>query len=107
MTGDAALGGDRDDSLDQAAQRAAAQGFTVVSASGNDGGDSCAMSPGADPAAISVAAVDKEDQLATYSNRGTCTDLLAPAPGANEEYDPHVWFDVGLWEQVSRTIAAS
>ncbi|GAA3219921.1 zinc ABC transporter substrate-binding protein [Pseudonocardia petroleophila] len=35
------------------------------------------------------------------------TDLLAPAPGANEEYDPHVWFDVGLWEQVSRTIAAT
>jgi manganese/zinc/iron transport system substrate-binding protein len=33
--------------------------------------------------------------------------LLAPAPGANEEYDPHVWFDVGLWEQVSRTIAAA
>lgn len=31
--------------------------------------------------------------------------LLAPAPGANEEYDPHVWFDVELWAQVSRTIA--
>lgn len=31
--------------------------------------------------------------------------LLAPAPGTNEEYDPHVWFDVTLWEQVSRTIA--
>ncbi len=35
------------------------------------------------------------------------TELLAPAPGANEEYDPHVWFDVTLWEQVSRTIAAT
>ncbi|MBW0089520.1 zinc ABC transporter substrate-binding protein [Pseudonocardia sp. KRD-184] len=33
------------------------------------------------------------------------TELLAPAPGANEEYDPHVWFDVSLWEHVSRTIA--
>ncbi|WP_240157508.1 metal ABC transporter solute-binding protein, Zn/Mn family [Pseudonocardia broussonetiae] len=33
------------------------------------------------------------------------TDLLAPAPGANEEYDPHVWFDVSLWQHVSRTIA--
>jgi manganese/zinc/iron transport system substrate-binding protein len=33
--------------------------------------------------------------------------LLAPAPGTAEQYDPHVWFDVGLWEQVSRTIAAT
>ncbi len=34
-------------------------------------------------------------------------DLLAPAPGADEEYDPHVWFDVTLWERVSRTVAAT
>jgi manganese/zinc/iron transport system substrate-binding protein len=33
--------------------------------------------------------------------------LLRPAPGAREQYDPHVWFDVGLWQQVSRTIAAT
>jgi manganese/zinc/iron transport system substrate-binding protein len=33
--------------------------------------------------------------------------LLAPAPGAAEQYDPHVWFDVDLWRQVSRTIAAT
>src|SRR5688500_3208869 len=23
--------------------------------------------------------------------------LLAPAPGAKEEHDPHVWFDISLW----------
>lgn len=33
--------------------------------------------------------------------------LLTPQPGATEQYDPHVWFDVGLWEQASRTIAAT
>jgi manganese/zinc/iron transport system substrate-binding protein len=33
--------------------------------------------------------------------------LLAPAPGGGEEYDPHVWFDVTLWEEVSRTIAGA
>ncbi|MGH3585631.1 MAG: metal ABC transporter solute-binding protein, Zn/Mn family, partial [Pseudonocardia sp.] len=33
--------------------------------------------------------------------------LLAPAPGAREEYDPHVWFDVSLWELAARTIAAT
>lgn len=33
--------------------------------------------------------------------------LLEPAEGVAEQYDPHVWFDVGLWEQVSRTIATA
>ncbi len=34
-------------------------------------------------------------------------DLLAPPDGApaNEQYDPHVWFDVALWKQASATIA--
>jgi len=72
------LGGDRDASLDQAARRAAQAGFAVVTASGNDGGDSCDMSPGADEAAISVAASDRDDSLALYSNRGKCTNLVAP-----------------------------
>lgn len=34
-------------------------------------------------------------------------ELLAPAPDTDEEYDPHVWFDVGLWERACRTIAAA
>lgn len=34
-------------------------------------------------------------------------DLLAPAPGAVEQYDPHVWFDVELWKQAAGTIAAT
>jgi manganese/zinc/iron transport system substrate-binding protein len=33
--------------------------------------------------------------------------LLTPAVGAGEEYDPHVWFDVTLWELAARTIAAT
>lgn len=34
-------------------------------------------------------------------------ELLEPQAGApsNEEYDPHVWFDVALWKQASQTIA--
>jgi manganese/zinc/iron transport system substrate-binding protein len=32
-------------------------------------------------------------------------ELLAPAPGTKEEYDPHVWFDIGLWKQACATIA--
>jgi manganese/zinc/iron transport system substrate-binding protein len=31
--------------------------------------------------------------------------LLAPAPDAGEEHDPHVWFDPSLWSHVSESIA--
>jgi manganese/zinc/iron transport system substrate-binding protein len=56
---------------------------------------------------------DLLDQLAERQLTKAVTDdiprdqLRAPAPGAAEQYDPHVWFDVGFWEQVSRTIAAT
>jgi manganese/zinc/iron transport system substrate-binding protein len=58
---------------------------------------------------------DLLDQLAETQFVRAVTDdlpreeLLAPGVGAPaaEEYDPHVWFDVTLWEQVSRTIAAA
>jgi manganese/zinc/iron transport system substrate-binding protein len=33
--------------------------------------------------------------------------LLSPPAGLATEFDPHVWFDVTLWEQASRTIAAA
>jgi manganese/zinc/iron transport system substrate-binding protein len=33
--------------------------------------------------------------------------LVAPAPGAPEQYDPHVWFDVELWKTATRTVAAT
>ncbi|MGE3285427.1 MAG: metal ABC transporter solute-binding protein, Zn/Mn family [Pseudonocardia sp.] len=33
--------------------------------------------------------------------------LLVPPGGVAGEHDPHVWFDVTLWQQVSRTIATT
>ena len=32
-------------------------------------------------------------------------DLLEPAQGVAEQYDPHVWFDVSNWKIVAKTIA--
>jgi manganese/zinc/iron transport system substrate-binding protein len=47
-----------------------------------------------------------QEQPTTAVTDGIPRDrLLAPAPGEDEEYDPHVWFDVTLWQEVSRTIA--
>lgn len=33
--------------------------------------------------------------------------LLAPPQGTAFDYDPHVWFDVGLWQTAARTAAAA
>ncbi|MDN5747664.1 MAG: zinc ABC transporter substrate-binding protein [Pseudonocardia sp.] len=51
-----------------------------------------------------------EELAATQTTKAVTDDiprenLLAPAPGAKEQYDPHVWFDVALWKQASTTIA--
>ena len=92
------------------------------------------MGPGVDPHLYSASAGDVEslrgadvilygglelegrmadllDQLADTQPTRAVTDdipreeLLAPPEGAAEQYDPHVWFDVTKWQQVSRTIA--
>lgn len=53
------------------------------------------------------------DQLGERQRVAAVTDdiprdqLLAPPGGVAEEFDPHVWFDVSLWQQVSRTVAAT
>lgn len=92
------------------------------------------MGPGVDPHLYSASAGDVEslrsadvilygglqlegkmadllDQLADTQPTKAVTDdlpreeLLAPPEGVAEQYDPHIWFDVTLWQQVSRTIA--
>ncbi len=55
-----------------------AEGVTVVAAAGNSGANACSASPGAAPAAITVAASDAADQRASFSDYGTCVDVYAP-----------------------------
>ncbi|WP_237105348.1 S8 family serine peptidase [Nonomuraea sp. MG754425] len=45
-------------------------GTLFVVAAGNDGCDSCVGTPGDAPEALTVGAVDKQDRLADFSNRG-------------------------------------
>ncbi|KAF0493363.1 subtilisin-like protein [Gigaspora margarita] len=53
-------------------------GIHVVAAAGNDHKDACLVTPAAVPSAITVAASDKLDKRANFSNYGPCVDIYAP-----------------------------
>lgn len=62
----------------EAVQRLIADGVTVVGAAGNDGQDACGFSPASVRRALTVAASDRGDARAEFSNYGPCVDLYAP-----------------------------
>lgn len=72
------LGGGASSALDAAINGLISKGTTVVVAAGNDGANACNYSPARVPAAITVAASTSSDALASYSNRGSCVDIIAP-----------------------------
>lgn len=75
------LGGGASSSVDRAIQSAADAGIVPVVAAGNDTADACSGSPARAPVAITVGATDINDNIASFSNYGSCVDLLAPGSG--------------------------
>ncbi|MFZ9697136.1 MAG: S8 family serine peptidase [Ilumatobacteraceae bacterium] len=75
------LGGSTSVALNSAVARAVADGITVVVAAGNSAMDACTASPASEPLAVTVGATDRYDSRASYSNYGTCVDILAPGSG--------------------------
>lgn len=73
------------EAINMAVNAAVANGIHVCVAAGNSGDDACKASPasagGAAGKAISVGAVDMDDQRASFSNHGDCVDLYAPGVG--------------------------
>ncbi|HWB80105.1 MAG TPA: S8 family serine peptidase, partial [Nannocystaceae bacterium] len=53
-------------------------GIPFVVAAGNASADACSYSPANVPDAITVGATDRDDKLASFSNTGSCVDVLAP-----------------------------
>lgn len=45
---------------------------------GNEKQNACNVSPAGEPLAFTVAASEETDVLATYSNYGSCVDIIAP-----------------------------
>ena len=72
------LGGGASTALDNAVSALVASGVTVVVAAGNSRADACKSSPARVPSAITVAASDKNDVFASFSNYGSCVDIIAP-----------------------------
>lgn len=79
------LGGGASTALDNAIGRLSSDGVSVAVAAGNSSADACDVSPARAQSAITVAASTSSDALASYSNRGSCVDVIAPGsqiPGA-------------------------
>ena len=64
--------------VNDAVNRAIADGIVVVTAAGNNNKDACSYSPGSTPGAINVAASDEKDARWAFSNFGKCVDIFAP-----------------------------
>lgn len=72
------IGGGSSTSLNNAVQAVINKGATVVVAAGNESSNACSTSPASAPNAVTVGATDSSDSFASYSNRGSCVDILAP-----------------------------
>jgi subtilisin family serine protease len=72
------LGGGASTALDRAVTAATKVGLVFAVAAGNSGRDACKLSPARVPEAITVAASDKFDKIASFSERGKCVDIIAP-----------------------------
>jgi subtilisin family serine protease len=72
------LGGVKSQALDDVIQSLAAQGLNFVVAAGNNDSDACNYSPSGVANVLTVAASDREDDFASYSNYGSCVDVVAP-----------------------------
>ncbi|KAH7319419.1 peptidase S8/S53 domain-containing protein [Rhexocercosporidium sp. MPI-PUGE-AT-0058] len=72
------LGGGASSSLNTAVRNTIAKGVTVVVAAGNDGANAANYSPASEALAITVGAIDIDDNRASFSNFGSVVDIFAP-----------------------------
>lgn len=85
------LGGGASTALDNAVAASIADGVTYAVAAGNGNAagmpqDACKSSPARVTAALTVAASDRTDAPASFSNYGKCVDLFAPGVGITSDW---------------------
>jgi subtilisin family serine protease len=84
------LGGGLNTSVDNAATNMVNRGITVAVSAGNSNANACNFSPAAASGVLTVAASDRNDNRASFSNFGSCVELYAP--GVNI---PSTWLNGG------------
>ncbi|KAK9471771.1 peptidase S8/S53 domain-containing protein [Dipodascopsis tothii] len=72
------FGGFRSSALNQAARSAVEAGIHVVAAAGNSAANACYTSPAGEAVVTTVGATTITDQIAPFSNVGSCVDIFAP-----------------------------
>jgi subtilisin family serine protease/subtilisin-like proprotein convertase family protein len=72
------LGGGASPALDTAIRNLHNAGVTVVVAAGNENQNACNVSPAREPLAITVGSTTQSDARSSFSNHGTCVDIMAP-----------------------------
>ncbi|MBO8194436.1 S8 family peptidase [Streptomyces oryzae] len=72
------LGGGKDAALDAAVKRSIASGVSYAVSAGNESADATTASPARVADALTVAASDRRDRQAVFSNYGKRVDLYAP-----------------------------
>src|SRR5438477_9800898 len=80
------LGGGKSSALDQAVTSLWNSGVFLAVAAGNDNVDACTESPSGAPSVFTVAASEKTDAKASYSNWGTCVEAYAPGSAIKSTY---------------------
>jgi len=84
------LGGSFSQAMNDAVSRAVAANITVVTAAGNDyGSDACLVSPASSPQSFTVGATDSLDNMADYSNAGSCIHIFAPGTNVVSNFIGH------------------
>jgi subtilisin family serine protease len=95
------LGGGFSQALNDATTSLWDAGVFVAVAAGNDNGDACEASPASASGAFTVAASERTDAKAPYSNWGTCVEAYAPGSAIKSD------FLLGLTQTLSGTSMAS
>jgi subtilisin family serine protease len=80
------IGGGKVQAVNDAVRNSTLAGITYAVAAGNDAGDACLSSPSSEPSAITVAATDRTDAFASFSNRGPCVDISAPGVNVTSDW---------------------
>ena len=80
------LGGGKSAALDQAVTSLWNSGVFLAVAAGNDNADACNASPAGASGVFTVAASEKTDAKASYSNWGTCVEAYGPGSAIKSTY---------------------